>query len=86
MIIVFVFTPIHIYLTHKYQFIEIIGKKNIHMVTNGTKVSSFYPIRNLLFHKKHKEKTYILKICTVFFYTQSKYKFCIKAYLPEIIS
>ena len=36
MIMGFIFTPIHIYLTHKHQFIEIIGKTNNHMVTNGT--------------------------------------------------
>ena len=83
---VFIFTPIHIYFTHKHQFVEIIGKKNNHMVTNGTNVSSFCPVRNLLFHKKHKEKMYILKMCIVFFYTHSNYKICIKAYLPEIIS
>ena len=86
MIMVFIFTPIHICFTHKPQFIEIIGKKNNRMVTNGTKLSSFCPVRNLPFHKKHKEKRYILKMCIVILYTHSKYKFCIKAYLPEIIS
>ena len=85
MIMVFIFTPIHIYFTHKHQFIEIIGKKNNHMVTNGTNVSSFCPVRNLLFCKKHKEKRYILRLCTVFLYTHSKYKISVKAYLTEVI-
>ena len=85
MIMVFIFTPIHIYFTHKHQFIEIIGKKNNHMVTNGTNVSSFCPVHNLLFWKKHKDKRYILRLCTVFLYTYSKYKISVKAYLAEFI-
>ena len=71
MIMVFIFTPIHIYFTHKHQFVEIIGKKNNHMVTNGTNVSSFCPVRNLLFYTKHpRKKVYIKNVHGVFLYSQ----------------
>ena len=79
MIMVFNSTPIHIYFTHKHQFIEIIGKKINHMITKGIKVSACYPVCNLLFYSKHHEKRYISKKCMVFSYTHSKYKISIKA-------
>ena len=86
MIMVFIFTPIHIYFTHKNQFVVIIGKINNHMVTNGTNVSSFCPVRNLQFYKKTQRKKIYIKMCIVLFHTHSNNKICLKAYFPEIIS
>ena len=74
MIMVFIFTPIHINFTHKHQFIEIIGKKNNHMNTKGIKISAFCPVCNLLFYSNTMNNGIYQKCSWCFFNTHIKYK------------